>query len=166
MRSSQTPASPTIPAKAASGDGQLCVMPSMGRSAWDAVIATVLTPGDLVLVLGTGPMQTLWAGIATRAGLAVEHMAIPTEAGLARHLGKDRFGAIKALFIAPAADGPGLDPVAVRHALDGCFHDARLFVDASAAPGTDLSRCHADVTLADPETGLARLVSCRPLAAE
>lgn len=155
------PAAPLTGRKA-----QIRLMPGKAQTAWEAVIATTFAPGERVLVIGTGPIPTLWADIADRAGLAVEVMTVVVEAGLARHLGADRFGAIKAVFVAHAGPSTDLDPATVRRALDHSFHDALLLVDASAAADADLRACFADIVVTDPEAGLARLAPRHPIAAE
>jgi hypothetical protein len=119
-----------------------------------------------VLVLGTGAIPMLWAQLADRAGQMVEVMETPDEAALARYLGADRFGAIKAVFATPAAPGPGVTLATIRRALDAAFHDAALFVDASATPDADLAGCYADIVLRDPEAGLAHLAPRPVFAAE
>jgi alanine-glyoxylate transaminase/serine-glyoxylate transaminase/serine-pyruvate transaminase len=127
-------------------------------------MARTLTPGDRVLVVESGPLAALWAGIAQGQGLAVELFDTPTEAALARHLGADRFGAIKAVLLV-VSEG-AIDPAAARRALDGCFHDALLLVDASAAPCPGAALRDADIALTDPEAGLARLADRPACAAE
>jgi D-arabinose 1-dehydrogenase-like Zn-dependent alcohol dehydrogenase len=119
-----------------------------------------LSPGDRVLVAGAGPLGTIWAGIAARLGLSVERLDDAREAALARHLGADRFGAIKAVLIVTAE----ADPDAARSALDACFHAALLLVDASTTP--DSAAIEADIVITDPEAGLARLTRRPACAAE
>lgn len=166
MRTGQTPVARHPAAPIARPVAKIRLLPCGALSAWDAVIACTLSPGDRVLVIGSGPIPTLWAASAARAGLAVEIMATPTEAGLARHLGADRFGAIKAVFVALAEDGARLAPAAVRRTLDQSFHEAVLLVDASTTTQHDLPACFADIVVTDPDAGLARSAPHRAIAAE
>jgi alanine-glyoxylate transaminase/serine-glyoxylate transaminase/serine-pyruvate transaminase len=165
MRIGQTQARPSTQVASRGHHAQIRLMPGQTRTAWEAVIATTLAPGDKVLVLGFAPLPLLWAGIAEHAGLRVEIMTAPTETTLSRHLGADRFGDIRAVFLAHDGATP-LAPAAVRRALDSCFHDALLLIDASAVPGADLATCHADIVIADPQAGLARLAPRPAVASE
>ena len=141
---------------------EIRTLPGATGTAWRAILATTLDPYDRVLVLGSEGLAQLWAGIARDAGLRAEILGTPTPKSIARRIGADRFGLIKAVLVV-AGDA---DPNVVRAALDGAFHDARLLIDASTAPAPDLSRAHADIVLTDPRTGLARLAAVQPLAAE
>ncbi len=155
---------PAAPAPRKTETARLRVLPGTARTAWSAIMAGTLAPGDRVLLLDTGPLAALWAGIASGQGLSVELFEDPTEAALSRHLGADRFGGIKAVLLV-ASEG-AIDTAAARRALDGCFHDALLLVDASAAPCPDAALRDADTALTDPEAGLARLAGRPACAAE
>jgi len=147
---------PTHELHSAAGPAQIRVLHGRAETAWDAAILGTLTPGDRVIILHTGPLSTLWARIAIRLGLVVESV---DEGMLGRHLGADRFGTIRAVFAAHPGAGACLDLAAVRGALDSAFHDALLFVDASAAPETKLGACCVDIAVTDPGAGLAGLVA-------
>lgn len=170
MRSGQTCSFPMAASPPPGRVAQLRLFPGSATTVWEAVIARTLTPGDRVLVLDAGPLSTLWADIADRLGLVVETVGPGTsEAGLARHLGADRFGRIKAVFIVQTeAEGRApTDIASLRRALDSAFHDALLFVDASmsADPGPLDARC-ADIVVADAQAGLARLARPVPATAK
>lgn len=151
---------PAAPAPRRPVSAGLHVLPGRTATAWEAVMTGTLSPGDRALVAGAGPLGTIWAGIAARLGLSVERLDDAREAALARHLGADRFGTIKAVLLVTAE----ADPAAARRALDECFHDALLLVDASTTP--DSAAIEADIVIRDPEAGLARLAGRPACAAE
>ncbi len=151
---------PTTASQAAS-TAEIRALPGRAETAWPAALATQLAPGDRVLVPVAGPLTLLWAGIAADAGLTVDVLETPTEGALARHLGADRFGAIKAVLVVHGET----DPVIVRRALDDSFHDAILCVDASTINASVAAAAHADIIIASPAAGLARLAPHAPTAA-
>jgi alanine-glyoxylate transaminase/serine-glyoxylate transaminase/serine-pyruvate transaminase len=168
MRTGQTPARPqTAMTQQRPRSAQILPMRGCAETAWEATIASTLSPGDRVLVLCRGTLATLWSGIATRCGITIEGLDFLTEAAIARHLGADRFGEIKAVFLAlePRETAAVVDILAVRRALDSAFHDALLLVDASVVSEPDIGA--ADIAITDPRAGLARLIAPhRPIAAE
>jgi len=168
MRSGQTCSFPMAASPPLGRVAQLRLFPGSATTVWEAVIARTLTPGDRVLVLDAWPLSTLWADIADRLGLVVETVGPGTsEAGLARHLGADRFGRIKAVLIVQTeAEGRApTDIASLRRALDSAFHDALIFVDASmSADSGPLDACCADIVVSDARAGLARLSAPAPSA--
>ena len=156
------------PAPMAPTIAELRVMPGAARTAWQATLAAALRPGDQVVALATGPLAKLWADLARQAGLTVTLLDTPDEIALARHLGADRFGAIRAVFLAmgDARTGAAPDTAEIRRALDSCFHDALLLVDASTAPDADHAAPEADIVIRDRQAGLARLAAQAAIAAE
>jgi threonine dehydrogenase-like Zn-dependent dehydrogenase len=151
---------PPRPAPRQPATGALHVLPGPAACAWPAALAQLLPQGATVLVPATGPLSDLFADSAKSAGFTVTRLANPTEARLARHLGADRFGTIAAVL---AVQGE-TDPTLIRRALDACFHDARLCLDASLT-GRAAASAHADLVLTDPAAGLARLMPCQRLRA-
>ncbi|MBF9060430.1 hypothetical protein HKCCSP123_14700 [Rhodobacterales bacterium HKCCSP123] len=151
---------PAAPAPRRPVSAGLHVLPGRTATAWEAVMARTLSPGDRVLVAGVGPLGALWSGVAARLGLSVKRLDDASEAALARHLGADRFGAIKAVLLVTGE----ANPEAARRALDACFHDALLLVDASTTP--DSVAPEADIVIRDPQAGLARLAGRPACAAE
>ena len=104
-----------------------------------------------MLVVRSGQAATDWARMAARMGLEVEAIDRPwgapvPVAEMSRRLGADRFGTIKAVFVALAGAAP-CDMAGVRRALDTAFHDALLFVEGSAAPGP--AEIHMDAWCVD-----------------
>lgn len=116
--------------------GTVMMFPGSGSGAWEAAITNTLSPGDKVLMCRKGQFSTLWVEMAQRLGLDVEVIDVAWGAGtpvneFARHLGNDRHGKIKAVFVThnETATGVTSDVAAVRRAIDESFHDALLFVD-------------------------------------
>jgi alanine-glyoxylate transaminase / serine-glyoxylate transaminase / serine-pyruvate transaminase len=116
--------------------GTVMMFPGSGSGAWEAAITNTLSPGDKVLMCRKGQFSTLWVEMAQRLGLDVEVIDVAWGAGtpvneFARHLGNDRHGKIKAVFVThnETATGVTSDVAAVRRAMDESFHDALLFVD-------------------------------------
>ena len=155
---------PSLPVtdRPAGASAEIRTLPGAAGTAWQAILANTLDPYDRVLVLGSDGAAQSWGRIAHQAGLRVEMLEAPTPKSIARRIGADRFGLLKAVLVVAGE----VDPHVVRAALDSSFHDARLFVDASTAPAPDLSNAHADIVLSDPRTGLSRLARVQPLAAE
>ncbi|RBI85645.1 serine--glyoxylate aminotransferase [Rhodosalinus halophilus] len=123
--------------------GRVFMFPGSGTGAWEAAITNTLNPGDRVLMARHGQFSTLWVEMAQRLGLDVEVVDVPWGAGapvkeFARRLGADREGRIKAVFVThnETATGVTSNVVAVRQALDECFHDALLFVDGVSSIGS------------------------------
>lgn len=162
MPSRQPHPGPHVTDQPAGRSAEIRMLPGAAGTAWQAILANALDPYDRVLVLGHDGAAQAWAEIAHQAGLRVEMLETPTPKSIARRIGADRFGLVKAVLV--VADEA--DPHVVRAALDSSFHDARLFVDASTLPAADLSGAYADIVLTDPRTGLARLAAVQPHAAE
>jgi D-arabinose 1-dehydrogenase-like Zn-dependent alcohol dehydrogenase len=153
MHSRQTHLTPHVTGDPKGRSADIRLMPGVTLTAWQAILSTALAPHDRVLVLGGDGAARHWADLAQCAGLRVEILAQLTPKAVARRIGQDRYGMLKAVLVV-AGDMP---PRNVRAALDASFHDALLFVDASGTPAADLAGAHADIVLTDPRTGLARL---------
>lgn len=155
MPSHQRHPGPAATDERARHTAEIRVFPGKTGTAWHAILASALAPHDRVLVLGRDGAAGAFGQIAHQAGLRVERLETPTPKNIARRIGADRFGLLKAVLV--AADQA--DPHVVRAALDTAFHDALLLVDASRAPAPDLAGAHADIVLTDPRAGLARLAA-------
>ncbi len=123
--------------------GEVMLFPGSGTGAWEAAITNTLSPGDKVLMSRFGQFSTLWVEMAERLGLDVEVIDVPWGAGVpvtevARRLEADKHDEIKAVFVThnETATGVTSDVAAVRRAMDGCFHDALLFVDGVSSIGS------------------------------
>ena len=49
--------------------GPVVIFPASGTGAWEAALINTLSPGDVVLMCGTGWFATLWSEMAQRLGL-------------------------------------------------------------------------------------------------
>ena len=123
--------------------GTVMIFPGSGTAAWEAAITNTLNPGDRVLMARFGQFSKLWVEMAERLGLSVEVIDVAWGAAtpvneIARRLGADRGGAIKAVFVThnETATGVTSDVAGVRRALDECLHDALLFVDGVSSIGS------------------------------
>ena len=112
------------------------VYAASGNGAWDASIANVFSPGDIVLLPTTGFFTDRWANTARAYGLEVELIATPDRRAVdpeavARHLVADTKHAIKAVLIVQNETATGMrHPVAeVRAAIDRVGHPALYMVD-------------------------------------
>jgi len=138
------------------------LFPGGANAAWEAAVAATLSPGDRVLVVRTGQVAADWALMAGRIGLEVEVIDRPwgapaPVAEIARRLGADRYGAIKAVFVAQS-DPAISDLAGLRRAIDTAFHDALLFVDGSGVRGSGAVRmdaCCIDAAVSESHPGLA-----------
>ncbi|NKX45714.1 pyridoxal-phosphate-dependent aminotransferase family protein [Roseicyclus persicicus] len=144
--------------------GRVMLFPGSGTAAWEAAITNTLNTGDRILIARHGQFSTLWAQMAERLGLVVEAIDLAWGAAcpvneIARRLGADREGAIKAVFVThnETATGVTSDVAGVRRALDECFHDALLFVDGVSSIGSldfRMEEWGVDLAVAGTQKGL------------
>lgn len=144
--------------------GEVMLFPGSGTAAWEAAITNTLSPGDRVVMARHGHFSALWARMAERLGLVVDLIDAPWGAPcpvheIARRLGADRKGEIKAVFVThnETATGVTSDIRAVRQAMDACFHDALLFVDAVSSLGSlpfQMQDWGIDLAVAGSQKGL------------
>ncbi|MEM8840204.1 MAG: aminotransferase class V-fold PLP-dependent enzyme [Pseudomonadota bacterium] len=116
--------------------GTVLIFPSSGTGAWEAAISNTLNPGDKVLMSRFGQFSHLWVDMAERLGLEVICVDVTWGAGVPlgeyrRILAADTAGDIKAVFATQneTATGVTSDIAGLRAILDGCYHEAMLFVD-------------------------------------
>ena len=126
-----------------SDSAEIFLFPGSGTAAWEAAITNTLNPGDKVLMARNGQFATLWVQMAQRLGLDVEVIdvawgAAAPAAEIGRRLGRDRHGAIKAVFVThnETATGVTSDIAAIRAELDAAYHEALLFVDGVSSIGS------------------------------
>ena len=144
--------------------GRIALFPGSGTAAWEAAITNTLCPGDKVLMARHGQFSDLWAQMAQALGLRVEAIDVAWGAPcpvteIARRLGADRMGEIRAVFVThnETATGVTSDVAGVRHALDSCFHDALLFVDGVSSIGSipfEMDAWGVDLAIAGSQKGL------------
>ena len=143
---------------------QVAIYIANGHGTWEAALANVLGPGDLALVLATGPFGQGWAEMATALGIEVEiinfglQSAIDPDRVAARLVG-DQAHRIKAVLAVHVDTGTSVksDIAAVRQSLDGAGHPALLLADCIASMGCDRFEMDAwgvDLTVAASQKGL------------
>lgn len=122
---------------------KIALIPGSGTGAWEAAITNTLNVGDRVLMARHGMFSALWAQMAQKLGLDVELIDLAWGAPcpvqeIGRRLGRDKSGAIKAVFVThnETATGVTSDVAAVRRVMDESFHDALLFVDGVSSIGS------------------------------
>jgi len=145
-------------------DARIALFPGSGTAAWEAAITNTLSPGDKVLMTRHGLFSELWARMAHSLGLRVETIDLAwgapcPVAEIARRLGDDRHGDIKAVFVTHNETSTGVtsDVPGVRHALDSCFHDALLCVDGVSSIGSvrfEMDAWGVDLAIASSQKGL------------
>jgi alanine-glyoxylate transaminase / serine-glyoxylate transaminase / serine-pyruvate transaminase len=153
----------------------VAVYPASGTGAWEAALANVGSPGDVVLMVETGHFATLWKKMAERLGLQPEFITLPgtcPETGLpaawrhgvpsdriAERLRADTGHAIKAVCVVHNETSTGVtsDIAAVRRAIDDAGHPALLMVDTiSGLASADYRHDDwgVDVTVSGSQKGL------------
>jgi alanine-glyoxylate transaminase/serine-glyoxylate transaminase/serine-pyruvate transaminase len=145
-------------------DARIALIPGNGTAAWEAAITNTLSPGDRVLMARHGTFSTLWADMAARMGLVVDCIDLAWGAPcpareIGRRLGRDRHGAIKAVFVThnETATGVTSDVAAVRREMDAAFHDALLFVDGVSSIGSipfEMDAWGVDLAVTGSQKGL------------
>jgi alanine-glyoxylate transaminase / serine-glyoxylate transaminase / serine-pyruvate transaminase len=115
-----------------------------GHAAWEAALANILSRGDRVLVLATGPFCIGWGEMARAMGAQVEVLdfgvtAAVDPASVAAHLAADHDGQIKAILAVHVDTSTSVknDIAALRAAIDAVGHPALLCVDCIASLGCD-----------------------------
>ncbi|MEO7939721.1 MAG: aminotransferase class V-fold PLP-dependent enzyme, partial [Burkholderiaceae bacterium] len=135
-----------------------------GHGAWEAVIANLASPGQQVLVPGTGHFSDSWALQCTAMG--VEALRTPWTQGqpidcavVEQLLREDAAHAIVAVFAVhtDTASGVTSDMQALRRAIDAAGHPALLVVDVVASLGAApfaMDALGANVVLGASQKGL------------
>src|SRR5947199_6504826 len=114
-----------------------------GHGVWEAALTNVLSRGDKVLVLESGPFAVIWGDMARVLGADVEVLPGPLRGAVdsgavEARLKSDRGGAIKAVLVAQVDTALGVanDIVRIRKAIDSAGHGALLMVDSIASLAT------------------------------
>ena len=144
--------------------GPVIVFPSSGTGAWEAALVNTLSPGDTVLMFETGQFATLWRGVATRLGLAVDFVPGDWRHGVdpgavEERLSKDRQHQVKAVCVVHNETSTGVASRVgeVRQAMERAGHPALLLVDTiSSLASMDYrhDEWRVDVTVACSQKGL------------
>jgi alanine-glyoxylate transaminase / serine-glyoxylate transaminase / serine-pyruvate transaminase len=135
-----------------------------GHGAWEAVIANLASPGQQVLVPGTGHFSDSWALQCSAMG--VEALRTPWVEGrpidaatVEQMLREDQAHAIVAVFAVhtDTASGVTSDMLALRRAIDAAGHPALLVIDVVASLGAApfaMDALGANVVLGASQKGL------------
>jgi alanine-glyoxylate transaminase/serine-glyoxylate transaminase/serine-pyruvate transaminase len=114
-----------------------------GHAAWEASLANLLSPGDLVLMPETGHFSDSWTEMAEALGLRVQTVAADWRRGVELSALRDAFAAdrghaIKAVCVVhnETSTGMRLPVEEVRAALDATGHPALLLVDTISSLGS------------------------------
>src|SRR4051794_15959785 len=134
-----------------------------GHGVWEAALTNVLSRGDKVLVLESGPFAVIWGDMARVLGADVEVLPGPLRGAVdsgavEARLKSDRGGAIKAVLVAQVDTALGVanDIVRIRKAIDSAGHGALLMVDAIASLATmpfEMDSWDVDVAVAGSQKG-------------
>ncbi|MFV0474802.1 MAG: pyridoxal-phosphate-dependent aminotransferase family protein [Pikeienuella sp.] len=145
-------------------DGRAMIYIGTGHSAWEAVIANTIDPGEKALVLESGRFATGWGEVASALGVDVEILPAPERRGVDPQMVEDRLRAdvnheIKAILVVQidTASGVWNDIAAIRRAIDATGHPALYMVDCMASLGCvpyEMYAWGADITTAGSQKGL------------
>ncbi|MBS0524454.1 MAG: aminotransferase class V-fold PLP-dependent enzyme [Proteobacteria bacterium] len=137
---------------------------STGHGAWEAAVANLFSPGDLVLVIETGYFSLGFKELAETLGLKVEVVGADWRKGLEfeklhERLAADKGHEIKAVLAVhnETATGMVLPLAEVRRAMDQTKHPALLLSDTISSLGSMEYKMDAwgiDVTIAGSQKGL------------
>ncbi len=145
-------------------DGHVAMYIGNGHAAWEAAVANVLAPGDLVLVASTGRFAHGWGETAAGQGVEVEvlEFGIKTPVDperLADRLRADTDKRIKAVMVVHVDTSSSIrsEIAPVRQVLDALDHPALLMVDCIASLGCDrfeMDAWGADIMVTGCQKGL------------
>ncbi|MGA8584161.1 MAG: aminotransferase class V-fold PLP-dependent enzyme [Roseiarcus sp.] len=117
-------------------DSHVFIYPTSGTGAWEAALANLFSPGDLVLMYETGHFATLWKNMAARLRLRPEFIGSDWRGGvdpqrIESRLREDAGHSIRAVCVVHNETSTGatsrIDEV--RKAIDAVGHPALLLVD-------------------------------------
>jgi alanine-glyoxylate transaminase/serine-glyoxylate transaminase/serine-pyruvate transaminase len=145
-------------------DQEIFFHASTGHGAWEAAVANLFSPGELVLVIETGYFSLGFKELAETLGLKVEVVQADWRTGVdlskvAERLAADKGHEIKAVLAVhnETATGMVLPLAEVRRALDQAKHPALLLSDTISSLGSMEYKMDAwgiDVTIAGSQKGL------------
>lgn len=135
-----------------------------GHAAWEAALANVVAPGEIVLMPATGRFGHGWADMAHGIGAEVVMIDFgrqtPIDPGrIEAALRADTAGRIKAVMVTHVDTATSVlnDLPAIRAAMDAAAHPALLMADCIASLGCDRFEMDAwgvDVAVAASQKGL------------
>jgi len=145
-------------------DQEIFFHASTGHGAWEAAVANLFSPGELVLVIETGYFSMGFKELAETLGLKVEVVQADWRTGVdiskvTERLAADKGHEIKAVLAVhnETATGMVLPLAEVRRALDQAKHPALLLSDTISSLGSMEYKMDAwgiDVTIAGSQKGL------------
>jgi alanine-glyoxylate transaminase/serine-glyoxylate transaminase/serine-pyruvate transaminase len=145
-------------------DQEIYFHASTGHGAWEAAVANLFSPGELVLVIETGYFSLGFKELAETLGLKVEVVGADWRKGLefaklTERLAADKNHEIKAVLAVhnETATGMVLPLADVRRAMDQTKHPALLLSDTISSLGSMDYKMDAwgiDVTIAGSQKGL------------
>jgi alanine-glyoxylate transaminase/serine-glyoxylate transaminase/serine-pyruvate transaminase len=140
---------------------------SSGHGAWEATMANLFSPGDLLLMPQTGVFSGFWSGIARSLGLRVQMVEADPRLGidlddLSAALEADRGHAIRAVCVVhnDTASGVTLPAGAIRERMDAAGHPALYVLDVISSAGSlplALDDWRVDAAIGSSQKGLMML---------
>jgi alanine-glyoxylate transaminase/serine-glyoxylate transaminase/serine-pyruvate transaminase len=122
--------------------GHVFIYAANGHGGWEAALANVCMPGDMVLVPEIGHFSNSWAEHARALGIETDVISGDWRRGIdpqriEERLRQDKGGRIKAVLAVQVDTGTGIasDIPAIRAAIDAAGHPALLVVDTIASFG-------------------------------
>ena len=120
--------------------GKVFIYAANGHGGWEAALANICVPGDMVLVPEIGHFSASWADHARALGLETEvipgdwRQAVDPQR-ITERLREDRAGRIKAVLAVQVDTGTAVasDIAAIRAAIDAAGHPALLVADTIAS---------------------------------
>ena len=150
--------------RVAGTSGHVCTYIGNGHAVWEAAVANLFAPGDVVLVLTTGRFGAGWAATAGQMGITVETLdfgfrAPADPARLTERLAEDRDHRIRAVLTVQTDTASSVcnDIAALRDAIDAASHPALFCVDCIASLGCEpfaMDALGVDVMVAACQKGL------------
>lgn len=144
--------------------GEVFIYAANGHGGWEAALANICVPGDVVLLPEVGHFSTNWAEHARALGLETDlvqgdwrHAVDPGR--IEEHLRRDRAGRIKAVLAVQVDTATGIanDIPAIRAAIDAAGHPALLVADTIASLGAmpfEMDAWGVDVAIAASQKAL------------
>ncbi|WP_204113486.1 pyridoxal-phosphate-dependent aminotransferase family protein [Shimia biformata] len=150
--------------KVARTDGHVAIYIGNGHAIWEAALANIVGPGDVVLVPATGSFGHGWADVATGLGAEAQVIDFGTSNPIdpdqvADALQADKGHRIKAVLGTHVDTSSSIktDMAMLRRALDAAGHPALLLADCIASMGCDrfeMDRNGIDIAIAASQKGL------------
>jgi len=145
-------------------EAEVFIYSANGHGAWEAALSNTLSPGDTVLVPGTGQFSVGWASMAESLGVNSIYLENDWRSGLdpqeiEQKLRDDKNHDIKAVLMVHTDTASSItsDIPAIRRAIDAAGHPALLMVDTIASLITTDFRMDdwgVDVTIAACQKGI------------